>query len=748
MCFRTPLGVLAGAIAACLVPVAATAAPLADPVEAGRFALDRSQVLSTPALDAGTVIREGGLSALQVAPGTGNRRLLSISDRGPTGQVTAAIGGRTFLSPASAPQIYDLQADDDGRLAVLGRTPLRVPGADPARASALIGGDAALITGLRNVVTPGLDDRAWFMTSDTSLEEFLPTDPYGLDPEGVTRDPRDGSYWVADEQRPSLVRFGADGVMRQRIVPRGAGALPTDDAGATLADAYGGAGQPRLQELLPEEYTGRRVNRGIEGLTMSADGTKLYGMMQNALDPVGRPAETYGGATCQDVPFGSARNVRIVELDVTTPSAPVLTGEWLYRTDLVSADPAVQGRQRVSDIAWAGPHRLLVDEHDDDAPVKAHRHVYEVDLAGATNLQAAGSLQGYAARQAEASAQGVVQPHLGCFFDTGSAAELTELGVTSAAKEPYLDLGVDGVDVPFDRIEGLALLEGQPGVAVVNDNGFGVRQNPGTNAITPAVAVDEEVRFYASRPGRLAGSTTTVTGTPAAGRTLTCVAGQYDGTGALELHYRWLRGGQVVDGADAARYVLSAEDVTNAMACRVAAVRVAGAVRVPADPATSTPTAAVAEAPPGPPGAKGDPGTQGPPGPAGGPGAAGANGGMGPQGAPGPRGDQGPPGAQGERGPTGPRGPAGPAGPLPRISCKLTFTGRGTQRRPKGVACTVTVPSTATRIAARVGGRTLASVRVRHRHALLRLPRSGRRATLVALDRRGKVLRASRVQVS
>jgi hypothetical protein len=226
------------------------------------------------------------LSVLQVVPGSGNTRFVSVSDRGPNGQPTAAEGGRTFLSLPFAPIIYELEAQPDGRLAVLSRTQIRVPGTDPVRADALFGGGTSLITGIRNVVTPTVDDRTWRMTADTTVAEYLPTDPYGLDTEGIARDPRDGSYWVSDEYRPSIARVDRFGVMRQRIVPGGSGALDTDPTAATvpLSSFYGGAQQPALQEKLPAEYQARRLNRGMEGLALSPDGTKLRGMMQNALD--------------------------------------------------------------------------------------------------------------------------------------------------------------------------------------------------------------------------------------------------------------------------------------------------------------------------------------------------------------------------------------------------------------------------------------------------------------------------------
>jgi hypothetical protein len=129
----------------------------------------------------------------------------------------------------------------------------------------------------------------------------------------------------------------------------------------------------------------------------------------------------------------------------------------------------------------------------------------------------------------------------------------------------------------------------------------------------------------------------------------------------------------------------------------VTATRVAGAVRASSLPATGAAVGPVADF---------DAGPQGPPGPA---------------------------------GPVGPAGPRGPAGPLPKVSCKLV-TKKVRGRKKQEISCKVTAARNVARVAARAHGRTVASARVHRGVARLVLPRSLRRVTLVALDRRGKVL--------
>ncbi len=730
---------------------AASAAPLASPTEAGRFALDRALVLPSPSLTGaspiiglGGGIREGGLSALQVIPGTGNRRFVTITDRGPNGSPTAATGGRTFPSPTFSPTIMELEADDDGRLSVIRRLQIRVPGADPLRGNGAgqVPGDPQLITGFRNIVAPLIDDRIYRMSGDTTLAEQIETDPYGLDTEGIAVDPRDGSYWLSDEYRPSIARLTPEGVLRQRIVPADAGAYDTDQVTAgvqPLSDAYNGANEPSLQELLPHEFNARKLNRGMEGLAINADGTKLYGIMQNALDTRNNGeylAAGYGtrcngvtGATNGGTPSASQnfyRGVRIVEFDISEPSSPVLTGEYMYRLQsITTANSTDQGKLRISDLAWSAG-KLYVAEHDDDAVGHGNRKVFEVDLAGATNLRAATAYDTYAERQAPATVGANTQP-LGCFLDGGTDAEIAALPtpVVPVTKSTYLDLSPAGVDFEFNKVEGITKLEGVEGIAVANDNDFALDQDLATNVISEAAPSASELRLYVSKPA--AGIAPTITGTAKAGRTLTCEPGTITGTGAVGHAYAWLRGGAPIAGADGSRYTLSTEDVGAAVSCRVTSTRGYGAVVAAAAPRTTAPTAVVADfdaGSTGAGGAKGDTGAAGPKGEAGSSGPAGAT------------------GPKGDAGATGPVGPAGKDGvaKLPRVTCKL--------KGSKTITCTVKPPAGATSVKVSRGGKTLARAKASQGRTIkLTLPRGRSGSTLsFAALMDGKTVAASTVR--
>ena len=91
----------------------------------------------------------------------------------------------------------------------------------------------------------------------------------GIDAEGLVR-LSDGSFWVGEENAPSLAHFSADGRMIERHVPAG---TETEFAGAP----YETIGS------LPAIIAKRQANRGIEGIAISPDERFLYFIMQSPL---------------------------------------------------------------------------------------------------------------------------------------------------------------------------------------------------------------------------------------------------------------------------------------------------------------------------------------------------------------------------------------------------------------------------------------------------------------------------------
>jgi hypothetical protein len=84
----------------------------------------------------------------------------------------------------------------------------------------------------------------------------LAQDPNGYDSEGLVA-MRDGTFWVSDEYGPFITHFTSGGREIQQRSP--------------------------LTGTLPRELVNRVPNKGMEGLTITPDGTTLVGMMQSAL---------------------------------------------------------------------------------------------------------------------------------------------------------------------------------------------------------------------------------------------------------------------------------------------------------------------------------------------------------------------------------------------------------------------------------------------------------------------------------
>ena len=96
--------------------------------------------------------------------------------------------------------------------------------------------------------------------TDTGLDGHgkpLPYDVNGIDAEGLVR-LSDGTFWVGEENGPSIAHFAADGRMIVRHVPKG---TEGEFAGAHY-DVKG---------TLPAILTKRAINRGIETMAVSPD---------------------------------------------------------------------------------------------------------------------------------------------------------------------------------------------------------------------------------------------------------------------------------------------------------------------------------------------------------------------------------------------------------------------------------------------------------------------------------------------
>ena len=239
-----------------------------------------------------------------------------------------------------------------------------------------------------------------------------------FDAEGA-RVGRDGTVYISDEYGPLVCQFGASGQrVRAFSVPQ---KFTAPKPGKTAAD-----------EMPPRAKSGRVPNRGMEGLAISPDGTKLFGIMQS-------PLIQDGAINAKGERVG--RNCRILEIDVASGK----TREFVYPLD----DPG----SGVSEILAANDHEFLVLERDGLGGKDARaKKLFRIDLSTATDVSAV-----------------AVLPAVGL-----------PTGVSSAKKAPFLDLlapkfGIAGSDCP-EKFEGLAfgpdLPDGRRLLLVTADNDF------------------------------------------------------------------------------------------------------------------------------------------------------------------------------------------------------------------------------------------------------------------------------------
>lgn len=266
-------------------------------------------------------------SALARRPGDPPGRVWGLGDRGPNLKIKTAIKryGLDHLAPLKAlpgakvlplarfqPALAELQVGED-RVTLVRTLPLRTP-----------------LGPLSGLAPPGSEEASMEPTFDLAGQPLAP-DPDGVDTEGLVA-LSDGGFWVSEEYGPSILRVDAQGVVQARWTPPGAGR--------------------------------RRLNRGFEGLAISADERWLYVVFQSGLegeDPM---------------------RTRIWTLDTHDGS---VAADHAYPFDppesFAEDEPAQASDLKACELVWVGADRLLVLER-----VTRSARIYRVELGGAAPL--------------------------------------------------------------------------------------------------------------------------------------------------------------------------------------------------------------------------------------------------------------------------------------------------------------------------------------------------------------------------
>ena len=265
----------------------------------------------------------------------------------------------------------------------------------------------------------------------------LPQSDHGLDTEGLVV-MADGTFWVSDEYGPFLVHFDANGKETERLSP------------------FNGS--------LPRELSLRSPNQGMEGLTVTPDGSTLVGIMQSALKTPGLE--------------GSAKSVPLARI-VTVNLKSKAVKEYLYPL----ANPA-ETKVAVSEITAISNTEFLVDERDGKLQPGGNKKIYIADISAATDVGPNATVPGgvYRADAGGLQVEGKpIETLVGVGTDAAAVDKLKALGVTVAAKTLRLDLGQlltelndKGEFFGHDKIEGLATPDGGKTLVITNDSDFGL----------------------------------------------------------------------------------------------------------------------------------------------------------------------------------------------------------------------------------------------------------------------------------
>jgi hypothetical protein len=375
----------------------------------------------------------GGASDLAVAA-DGSGRLWVTTDRGPNGTTTVGEKKlRTLLDPGFVPHLVELEL-----------RPETAAGGGPAVAVArripLAGRTGTPLSGRPNGV--GRDEPIVAAASGSPVAG----DPNGVDTEGIVH-MADGTFWMVEEYRPSLLHVSAEGRVLGRFVPRA----------TRLAEA-----DAEVHAVLPEAYAARRDNRGFESIAASPDGSRLWIMLQSPLD------------NGSEKRIKKAGNVRLLAFD---PVAGRPLAEHVYRVgDPTEPEYLTSGAApddaKICALAAIDADTLLVIESDDGGQAA----LYRVDLAGATDtLARPADRDGRTLDEArDLPAAGIVP------VAKTLVADLAPL-VPAMRRDVYGEAGAKS-DAPL-KLEGMAIL-GPDRVALVNDNDFGVHVKPGARCDT------------------------------------------------------------------------------------------------------------------------------------------------------------------------------------------------------------------------------------------------------------------------
>lgn len=340
-------------------------------------------------------------------------------------------------------------------------TPYYGPGPAPQNQITLTNTQTILLTYEGTNYFTGFDaNDTNVVTHPQSAPSSLGGGRWSLDGEGLVR-LSDGRIYISDEYGPFIYRLSASGNLEGTFeIP--ASVLPRKGATYPRPNNFTGASAPD---------SGRRNNRGLEGLSLTPDGKRLFAMLQS-------PTIQDGGAGT------GGRNTRLLvfDADETSPTYGRALAQYVYELTL-QGSAQTNRHTPVSEILALNRTELLVLERDqigqgiaDTNLPPTYKRVVLASLTGATNiLNSPYDLERGAPGQKSLPASGLpadVRPVTRQdFVDLLDAAQLAKFGLNAAAPHDTNTIS--------EKIESLSLIPLNDPTAphdhlllIINDNDF------------------------------------------------------------------------------------------------------------------------------------------------------------------------------------------------------------------------------------------------------------------------------------
>jgi hypothetical protein len=251
-----------------------------------------------------------------------------------------------------------------------------------------------------------------------------------IDSEGLVI-AKDNSFWLSDEYGPYIYHFSPEGKMLQAIQPPNA-YLPRRNGSLSFASADPPIYAPDDKVVPQAVESGRANNQGLEGLTISENGQKLYALMQSALAQEGGTGNP------------TRKQARLLEYKINGQKAE-------YEAEYVVTLPVFNGGKTVA--AQSEIYALSKDQffvlardsgagHGQDKSESLYRHADVFDISRATNIKSPANDD--SPNSAIADSQGNLKPGISpaqycTFLDFNVNSELAKFGLhNGGAQDQFL----------------------------------------------------------------------------------------------------------------------------------------------------------------------------------------------------------------------------------------------------------------------------------------------------------------------